>query len=195
LKETERTKVVATEAGRKGDDSLEGEEAREGVKGELRTLERFKTCVDIRRYAAVLPWKEGALRATFVEALGKSTCRLNEVMLWCVVYERQESESLIRGQTRRPRFRCWPNAFEAQKRPAKTPISAASPPSAAGHATSKEFDLGQPSRTSPRCRQSHTRHEPLPTTGQAGHSPFINHTHTIRPRHLFNTIARRTHHI
>jgi hypothetical protein len=88
LKETERTKVVATEAGRKGDDSLDGEEAREEVKGELRELERFKTCVDIRRYAAVLPWKDDALRATFVGALGKSTCRLNEVMLWCVVYER-----------------------------------------------------------------------------------------------------------
>jgi hypothetical protein len=74
--------VVATEAGRKGDEILEGEEAREVVNGELRALERFKTCVDIRRYAAVRPWKAGALRATLVEALGKSTCRLNEVMLW-----------------------------------------------------------------------------------------------------------------
>ena len=82
--------MVATEAGRKGDDSLDGVEAREEVKGELAALARFKTCVDIRRYAAVRPWKEGALRATFVGALGKSTCRLNEVMLWCVVCDRDK---------------------------------------------------------------------------------------------------------
>lgn len=94
--------MVATEAGRKGDDSLDGIEAREEVKGELTALERFKTCVDIRRYAAVRPWKEGALRATFVGALGKSTCRLNEDMLWCVVCKKQKSESRTVDQTRRP---------------------------------------------------------------------------------------------
>jgi len=91
LKETERTKEVATEAGRKGDDSLEGEEAEDEIKGELIACERFKTCVDIRRYTAVRPWNEGALRATLVGALGKSTCRLNELMLLCVVCERRKA--------------------------------------------------------------------------------------------------------
>ena len=107
--------MVATEAGRKGDDSLDGVEATEEIKGEFAALERFKTFVDIRRYAAVRPWKAGALRTTFAGALGKSTCRLNEVMLWCEVYERQESERPFLLQTRRPRFRRWPNV-RAQKR-------------------------------------------------------------------------------
>lgn len=47
--------MVATDAGRNGDDSLEGEDAAEEIKGELAALERFKTCVDIRRYATVRP--------------------------------------------------------------------------------------------------------------------------------------------
>jgi small subunit ribosomal protein S11 len=136
---------VATEAGRNGDDSLDGEEAREEVKGELRALERFKTCVDIRRYAAVRPWKDGALRATFVGALGKSTCRLNEVMLWCVVYKRQESDTVNEGQTK-----LAAHAFAAGRMPSKLkkgpPRRRCPPrllPRRPGHARSKEFDLGR----------------------------------------------------
>jgi hypothetical protein len=108
--------VVATEAGRKGDDSLEGVEATEATKGELAACERFKTCVDIRRYVAVWPWHKAALRATFVGALGESTCRLNELMLLCVNCGRQKTERVTEDLAARCR---WGNVRASSKKTAK----------------------------------------------------------------------------